>query len=331
MNSQPSRTRPRRILLLGATGTIGRATLAELCRRGHKVICPLRPGRSAGVDLPKGAIGREADLADPQALRRDVLQGDRIDAVVSCLASRTGAPQDAYAVDLRFHQRALEASRAAGAGQFVLLSAICVQRPRLAFQHAKLAFEAELRASGVAWTIVRPTAYFKSLSGQIERVRQGRPFLVFGDGTLTACKPIADEDLALYLADCLDDPDRQGRILPIGGPGDAVTPMDQARLLFGLLGRPPKVRRVPVGLIAGIASAAGLVARVLPWPGLQARAEFARIGHYYATESMLVWDPAAGRYDAAATPSFGSRTLGAHYEAVLRGERAAGLGEHAVF
>lgn len=76
--------------------------------------------------------------------------------------------------------------------QFVRLSAICVQKPRLAFQHAKLAFEVELQASGLDWTIVRPTAYFKSLSGQVERVRQGKPFLMFGDGTLTACKPISD-------------------------------------------------------------------------------------------------------------------------------------------
>ena len=43
---------------------------------------------------------------------------------------------------------------------------------------------------------MRPTAFFKSLSGQVERVRGGRPFLLFGDGTLTACKPISDADLA---------------------------------------------------------------------------------------------------------------------------------------
>jgi divinyl chlorophyllide a 8-vinyl-reductase len=64
---------------------------------------------------------------------------------------------------------------------------------------------------------------------------------------------------------------------------------------------------------------------------MRAKAEFARIGHYYATESMLVWDAATRRYDAAATPSFGSRTLRDHYTAILRGDAVAGLGEHAVF
>ena len=53
-------------------------------------------------------------------------------------------------------------------------------------------------------------------------------------------------------------------------------------------------------------------------PALAAKAEYARIGRYYATESMLVWDPARHRYDADATPSTGSDTLFSHYEALLR-------------
>ncbi len=108
----------------------------------------------------------------------------------------TGAPRDAWAIDHRAHVQALAAARAAGVMHMVLLSAICVQKPLLAFQHAKLAFESELVASGLDYSIVRPTAYFKSLSGQIERVQQGKPFLVFGDGRLTACKPISDRETA---------------------------------------------------------------------------------------------------------------------------------------
>jgi divinyl chlorophyllide a 8-vinyl-reductase len=211
----------------------------------------------------------------------------------------------------------------------VLLSAICVQRPRLAFQHAKLAAEAALRGSGLRWTVVRPTAFFKSLSGQVDRVRRGSPFLVFGDGTLTACKPIADEDLAEYLADCLDDPARQDRVLPIGGPGPAITPREQAERLFALLGRAPRLRRVPVALLDAIVGGLALAGRVRP--ALADRAELARIGRYYATESMLALDPVTGRPDAAATPSTGHRTLWAHYERLLRGEASAGLGAHAVF
>jgi divinyl chlorophyllide a 8-vinyl-reductase len=185
---------------------------------------------------------------------RDGLAGERFDAVVSCMASRTGAPDDAWAVDHRAQLHVLEAAERGGVGHFVLLSAICVQKPRLAFQHAKLAFERRLAASTMTHAIVRPTAYFKSLSGQVERVRRGQPFLLFGDGTLTACKPISDADLAEYLVGCLDDPARRNRVLPVGGPGAALTPRQQGEQLFALLGRPPRFRDVPVRLLDGVAA-----------------------------------------------------------------------------
>ena len=66
-------------------------------------------------------------------------------------------------------------------------------------------------------------------------------------------------------------------------------------------------------------------------PPVRAKAELARIGRYYATESMLVLDPETGRYDAEATPSTGSDTLFDYYERLLGGEETAERGEHAVF
>jgi divinyl chlorophyllide a 8-vinyl-reductase len=248
---------------------------------------------------------------------------------VSCLASRTGAPRDAWAIDHQAHLHALAAAQEAGVSQVVLLSALCVQKPVLAFQQAKLAFEEVLAGSGLSYTIVRPTAFFKSLSGQVERVRRGKPFLVFGDGTLTACKPISDDDLGDYLADCLDDPGRRNRVLPIGGPGPAITPRQQGEHLFALLGRSPRFTQVPVGLLDAIIGVLGTAGRVLP--KLADKAELARIGRYYATESMLVLDPVTGRYDAEATPSTGSETLFDFYARLVSGAAAPERGDHAVF
>jgi divinyl chlorophyllide a 8-vinyl-reductase len=314
----------KRVLLLGATGTIGRATCAELVARGHEVVCLVRRDHPSLA----GATVRIADVTDP-ASARDGVKGEAFDAVVSCLASRTGAPANAWAIDHDAHVGLLGVAQAAGIPQFVLLSAICVQRPRLAFQHAKLAFEAALIASGLAWSIVRPTAYMKSLSGQVARVAAGKPYLMFGDGTATACKPIADADLAAYLADCLEVPERRNAILPIGGPGPAITPREQGELLFELTGRKPRYRRVPPALLDAIVATLATAGRVAP--KLAAKAELARIGRYYATESMLLWDEASGRYDAAATPEWGSETLRGHYERILRGDVADDRGEHAVF
>jgi divinyl chlorophyllide a 8-vinyl-reductase len=316
----------RRVLLLGGSGTIGRAVADAIVARGDQAVCVVRPG---AAPLPEGALRREADVTDPDALRRDGLRGERFDAVISCLASRTGVPAEAWAIDHKAHSGVLSVARKVGIPRFVLLSAICVQKPRLAFQHAKLAFEAELQASGLIWSIVRPTAYFKSLSGQVARVRAGKPYLLFGDGELTACKPISDRDLAAYMVACLDREDRASRVLPIGGPGPAITPREQGEALFAMLGMEPRFKSVPPGLLRGIGAGLGLAGAVIP--ALARKAALARIGHYYATESMLVWDEVTGRYDADATPETGSDRLFDYYAKLLAGDATAERGDHAVF
>ena len=327
----------RRIFVLGATGTIGRATVRALVNRGHEVVCFIRPRAGVGgvlaaddrARLLAGAALRLGDVGDPASLARDGFRGERFDALVSCLASRTGAPKDAWAIDHRAHVHALQAAQNAGVTQVVLLSAICVQKPLLAFQQAKLAFETVLVASGLTYSIVRPTAFFKSLSGQVERVKRGKPFLVFGNGELTACKPISDDDLGDYLADCLADKSRHNRVLSIGGPGPAITPRQQGEYLFALLGQPPRLKHVPVRLLDVLIGVLDVAGRALP--SLKDKAELARIGRYYATESMLVLDPMTGRYDADATPSTGSQTLFDFYADLVAGTAVAERGDHAVF
>ncbi|WP_349361380.1 NAD(P)H-binding protein [Stappia sp.] len=323
--------------MLGATGTIGRAAVRALMARGHDVVCLVRPGAGPGGTLRKedtarllaGAELRFGDASDPVSLARDGFRGERFDVLVSCLASRTGMARDAWAIDHDAHVAALEAAQDAGVGHMVLLSALCVQKPLLAFQQAKRAFEERLIASGLTWSIVRPTAFFKSLSGQLDRLRAGKPFLVFGDGTLTACKPISDEDLGAYLALCLDDATLQNRILPIGGPDPALTPRAQGAMLFAALGREPRFRRVPVALLDAIIATLSALGHIAP--RFADKAELARIGRYYATESMLVLDPETGRYDADATPSFGTETLEAFYARLVAGETTVERGDHAVF
>ena len=99
--------------------------------------------------------------------------------------------------------------------------------------------------------------------------------------------------------------------------------------VFALLGLQPRFKSVPVKLLDAIIAVLGTAGRVVP--ALADKAELARIGRYYATESMLVLDPATGRYDAAATPSTGSQTLFDFYADVVQGGAAPERGDHAVF
>jgi divinyl chlorophyllide a 8-vinyl-reductase len=327
----------KRVFVIGATGTIGRAVVQALIYQGFEVVCFIRP-RSMKKELHQneqreslfaGASVRYGEVSDPQSIQEQGLQGEKFDVLVSCLASRTGAPKDAWAIDHQAHLSILEAAKSAGIAHFILLSAICVQKPLLAFQHAKLAFEKALIESGLTYSIVRPTAFFKSLSGQIGRVKNGKPFLVFGDGMLTSCKPISDSDLGDFIVSCIHDDTKHNCILPIGGPGAAITPREQGEKLFALLGKEVRFKQVPVALLDVIIFILSGLGRFIP--SLADKAELARIGRYYATESMLVWDAQKGVYDAAATPSTGDETLFNYYAELVAGTAELERGDHAVF
>ena len=79
-------------------------------------------------------------------------------------------------------------------------------------------------------------------------------------------------------------------------------------------------------IIIGFLSVVGKVI-----PAAAEKAELARIGRYYATESMLVWNASTLQYDAESTPSHGQQTLFDAYASWIRGEHAPDRREHTVF
>lgn len=308
----------------------------ELLEHGFTLICPVRDptsdsARTLSSYAATAAPGRlsliAAQLDDETALAT-ALNSCQADAIISCIASRSGGIADSDTVEYIANHNLLRWASSGGVRHFTLLSAICVQKPRLAFQFAKLRFEAELAASGLSYTSVRATAFFKSLSGQLQRVSRGKPFLMFGDGLLTRCKPIAESDLAHFIRLTLESEELRG-VQEIGGPGPAITPLGQAQLLARLTNQALRTQSVSPKLLIAAASVLWLPGRVSS--RIADKAEFARIGHYYATESMLHWDADQQAYDDAATPEFGSMTLEDSYRAQLAGTDDQGLGEQAVF
>ncbi len=315
------------ILLAGATGYIGSAVAKALVEKGYQVLCPVR---RMPKEFLNGVIYEICDVTDAFAVKKLAQRFSGIEAIISCIASRTGGRQDAWLVDYSANMALLETAQEWAIERYILLSAICVQKPRLEFQHAKRAFEQKLQASGLTYSVVRPTAFFKSLAGQVEKVKAGKAFVMFDDGLQTACKPISEADLAGYICGCLNDIKRHNAILPIGGPGPAITPIEQAQLLFRLLQKPEKIRRVPSALFK-------VIDGVLAGPSflsnrLADKREFVNIGHYYATESMLLWDPELSVYSAQNTPEFGDQSLEAFYRQALKtGLDGQDLGAHKLF
>ncbi|KAK8954628.1 hypothetical protein KSP39_PZI001742 [Platanthera zijinensis] len=343
-NSASFRTKPPHqvnVLVVGSTGYIGKFVVKELCRRGFNVVAVAREPSGDGT---RNVVEREltgaavcfTDVTNPASLEQSLeALAVPIDVAVSCLASRSGGIQDSWKIDYEATRNSLAAARHRGAAHFVLLSAICVQKPLLEFQRAKLKFESELAGEAAkdpdfSYSIVRPTAFFKSLGGQVETVKDGKPYVMFGDGRLCSCKPISEEDLAAFIADCVVEESKAGRILPVGGPGKALTPLEQGEILFRLLGRKPKFLKVPIGVMDFAVGALELLAKV--FPAMEDAAEYGRIGRYYAAESMLVIDPATGEYSADKTPGYGKDTLEEFFARVIRdGMAGQELGEQSIF
>lgn len=205
----------------------------------------------------------------------------------------------------------------------MLLSAVCVQKPELEFQRAKLRFEKELARiaeedKSFSYCIVRPTAFFKSLAGQVERMKNGAAFVMFGDGDLCKCNALSERDLARFMAICARDVTKRNAILPVGGPGRAVTPKEQAEMVFGLLGREPRYFSLPIGVMDGAVAMLDFLTRGLPF--LKDVAEFGRIGRYYAVEDMVA-------------PGFGEDTLEEFFANAIKdgGMKGQDLGDAAIF
>jgi divinyl chlorophyllide a 8-vinyl-reductase len=224
------------VVIAGATGYIGRAVVQESIKRGYNtvalvrnetwLICDDRARLLDGNSPFYGAIIKECNVQDPDEIKTVIssLQVPSVDAIISCLASPSGTKKDVYAIDYQATLNCLQAGQHVNARHFVLLSAFCCRNPLLQLQQAKLQLEAQLASQSImTWSVVRPTAYFKSISGQLDAIRAGSPYVLFGDGAVTRCNPIAESELAEFMLDCLVDESKCQQILNVGGPDQPLT------------------------------------------------------------------------------------------------------------
>ena len=292
-----------KIFVAGSTGYIGKNVVKYALDNGFDVVTAKRHS-----DNKPGQLNKKLKVIKISSNDNDwIADLEKVDVIISCLASRTGEPKDAHLVDYKLNCLLLEKAKALKCSQFILLSAICVQKPRLAFQFEKLAFEEELKKSGLNFSIVRPTAYFKSLSGQIENIKKGKPYVYFGDGQITQCNPISEKDLSLYILSCIKDKSKWRKILPIGGPKQSITPKDIGKILFEIFEMSPKYKSFPTKLLDAIRLLLLIISPFSNWA--KNKSELIKIAKYYATESMLIWDEKKECYDANMTPSTGKDTL----------------------
>jgi divinyl chlorophyllide a 8-vinyl-reductase len=284
------------VLVVGATGYIGNAVVAEAVQRGYDVIAVTR---SLRTDCQfEGAEVVLADVSDPASIAKAF--SGKIDIVISTLACRSGLPKDFDAIDYKATLNVLNAALENGTDQFILLSAICVRKPDLPLQLAKLKMEDALIRSGIDYTIVRPTAYFWVFDVQTKMIEKGKPGYLIGSGDQACHNPISKEDLAEFLVGSIGNAERINRLHIIGGPevpGNIVTYKESLLMIFESLGIEPKLVNIPGWAVVA-------VVRITKFIGFFFRkigvfSEFLKVLYYYLENDMRA-------------PGYGSMTLKQH-------------------
>lgn len=191
-NQNASQTKKRKVLVVGATGFLGAKIQRELEQDASlSVVAMSRKGAPPQVGSSTQWV--RGDLLDPASL--DAALKD-IDVVVS---SANGYMKESIDADFQGNRNLIEAAARAGVQRFVFLSIVaCEAAPEVPHFHAKKVAEDLLKASGLAYVLVRAPAFLDQSADYVaDAVKAGR-FYVVGDKR-TAWSYILTDDLAQSL------------------------------------------------------------------------------------------------------------------------------------
>ncbi|HEX5809843.1 MAG TPA: NmrA family NAD(P)-binding protein [Anaerolineales bacterium] len=236
------------ILIVGITGVLGSETARQLLAAGQRI---------------RGLTRNPANAADLQALGAEIVQGDLIDkaslvracqgvdAVLACAHQLMGTGKySSQAVDDEGHRALIDAAKAAGVKHFVYTSIQNASPTHPTdFIRTKSKIEAYLTASGLSYTILRPSAFMEwhvhNLLGAT--ILTTGKTTIFGGGN-NPTNFIAARDVAHIAVIALTDASMRNRIIEMGGP-DNLTKNQIAEMYGRLSGKKPKVTNVPTGVM----------------------------------------------------------------------------------
>ena len=235
-------------LIIGGTGALGSAATRLLLQRGHKVRVMTRNPQSATALKKLGAEVVQGDLRDKASLARAC---DRVDGVLAAAHSIMGrGAESSVQVDSLGHKWLINVAQEAGVRHFVYTSAFGVSPTHPAeFYRIKHEVEQYLQHSGLAHTILRPTAFMESHAHMLI----GQPILekgkvaLFGRGE-NPRNFVAAQDVAQLAVMALTLPQLAGATIDIGGP-ENWTNMEVVRLYERFAGKGAKVSHVPLGML----------------------------------------------------------------------------------
>src|SRR6266705_5162634 len=232
------------MLIVGASGRLGSVVAQRLLAQGKPVRAMTRNPLSLAHLQLQGAEVVSGDLRNPASLLSSCEGVEQVLAAAHALVGK--GDNNPQTVDDAGNRQLIDTARAAGVKHFVFLS-ILGASPDAPVEFFRIKYHTEeyLRASGLSFTSIRPSA-FMDLWAQLI----GLPILeqgmttIFGRGN-NPINFVAVEDVARFVCIALENSRVCNRVIEIGGPENLT--LNQVAETFELAsGRQVKKRHIPL-------------------------------------------------------------------------------------
>jgi uncharacterized protein YbjT (DUF2867 family) len=239
-------------LITGATGGIGRRVVRLLRQREQSVRAFVRLTSRYSELEHRGAEIFIGDLLE----ERDIQKASR---GVKYVISAHGSDSDALSLDYRANIELIDQAKANGVEHFVFISVLGADRgyEDAPVFKAKRAVERYLSASGLNYTILRPSGLASNLLPLVEQFRQTGLYLLIGDRK-NRTSIVSTDDLAKIVVDSVTVEGARNQILPVGGP-EILLREDIPRIFGRIFNKQPVIINSPLFAIDGLQSALGLI------------------------------------------------------------------------
>lgn len=218
----------QRVLVTGATGFVGRHVVRELLARGLTPVCVIRNPQKLFAQhretSPDRLVAVPGDLNDPRPLADAAHGCDAVIHLVGIIIERRLQGQTFHKIHVKGTQHVLDAARQAGVRRYLQMSALGTRPDAVATYHrTKWAAEEAVRASGLEWTIFRPSLIHGPDGEFMALMRKFTCDLVppvipyFGSGE-AKLQPVFVKDVAYCFVEALLRPESEGQVFPLGGP-----------------------------------------------------------------------------------------------------------------